>query len=397
MSKPTGLRLHIWPSFASGRANAGVRGAAHPSARPQAVGWGFRYRRLLVSRWRRLRHWEFWPAWAVNLPVLLKVLALGVRHRDLALFTAANPAIPAGGFVLESKSRILRDLEAASPGLVARFAVLPAGLPLAQSIERVQGFMAAHGLTFPIVLKPDTGERGEGVAVVHDGRQLVSALAALPGDVLVQEFVPGPELGVFYYRFPGEERGRIFSVTAKTLPVVVGDGASTLEELILADERAVCMAPMFLARHRERLAWVPAAGERVLLGELGNHCKGALFRDGSALLTSALEAVIDGAARRYPGFFFGRFDLRGESEEGLPAGRFKVLELNGVTSEATHIYEPGASLVAAWRTLFRQWELAFAIGAENARRGARPAPVPELLALLRAWHNRKPAADFRSV
>ncbi|MEP6475261.1 MAG: alpha/beta fold hydrolase, partial [Gemmatimonadota bacterium] len=62
----------------------------------------YRGRRMMVSKWRRLTHWEFWPMWAFYPPIALYVLYLAVRYRSLTLFTAVNPAIPGGGFVGES-------------------------------------------------------------------------------------------------------------------------------------------------------------------------------------------------------------------------------------------------------------------------------------------------------
>ena len=97
-------------------------------------------------------------------------------------------------------------------------------------------------------------------------------------------------------------------------------------------------------------------------------------------------------ARSLDGFFFGRFDVRVPSLEDLKRGRnFKVIELNGVTSEATHIYDPGLSLFDAYRVLFEQWRIAFEIGDENRRRGARPASVLELVRDLLAY--RRMSAD----
>lgn len=77
----------------------------------------YRGRRLLVSKWRRLTHWEFWPMWAFYPPVICYVLFLALKHRSLTVFTAANPAIPASGFIGESKLDILRGL-ATSNGYV---------------------------------------------------------------------------------------------------------------------------------------------------------------------------------------------------------------------------------------------------------------------------------------
>ena len=39
-----------------------------------------------------------------------------------------------------------------------------------------------------------------------------------------------------------------------------------------------------------------------------------------------------------------------------------VLEINGVSSESGDIFHPKSSLMNAYQTLFRQWEIAFEIG-----------------------------------
>jgi len=350
----------------------------------------WRGRRLLLSRWRRLTRWEFWPAWLFELPVVLHGLWQGLRYRHLTLFTAVNPGIPAGGFVEESKSAILTGLLEGAPGApIARFASID--LPDAQEarLPSVQAAIRASGLDLPVVLKPDVGERGRGVAVVRSEAELAAYLVQASGRLIVQEYVSGEEFGVFYIRHPAEARGRIFSITAKRFPVVVGDGRRRLEELILADDRAVCMAAYYLEANLERLDMIPALAERVQLVEIGNHCRGTVFLDGREHLTPELTAAIDALARDFAGFHFGRFDLRVPSLEQFRSGTgLKILELNGVTSEATHIYAPGASLIAAYRTLFEQWRLAFEIGAANAALGAPPTGLRTLVRLLRNRRSR---------
>jgi membrane protein DedA with SNARE-associated domain len=354
-----------------------------------ALSW--RGRRLLVSRWRRLTRWEFWPLALFQLPVVLNVLRLGLRFRSPALFTAANPGIPAGGFVLESKSRILEAVGDAAA--VPRFRRLSsAGSPG----ERAAAALAAHaegGFGWPVVAKPDVGERGEGVAVIRSAEALAAWARRTPHEAILQAYVGGEEFGVFYARRPSEAAGRLLSITAKEFPAVLGDGRRTLEELVLADERAVCQARLHLDRLAARLDEVPAAGQRVALVEIGNHCRGTTFRDGRALATPELARRVDAIARSLPGFHFGRLDLRAPSAAHLRAGEgLEILEINGVTSEATHVYEPGASLFEAYRTLFAQWRLAFEIGRENAALGARPARVRELLGLLAERRRRAAAA-----
>lgn len=342
----------------------------------------YKGRRLLLSKWRRLTRWEFWPAWVFYLPVIAYVACLALRHRSLTLFTAANPAIVGGGFVGESKIEILKGLSG-SADRVARAALIESALAHEARIRRAQSFMADHGLRFPVVLKPNMGQRGSGVAVARSEAELRDYLSRSPVDTIIQEHVAGAEFGVFYYRRPSEAKGRIFSITEKRFPIVTGDGASTLEQLILADPRAVCMARFYLDKQGEHLLDRPAKGEAVQLVELGTHCRGAIFLDGGWVKTARLEQAFDEISRGFEGFYFGRFDVRAPSVEAFRQGSdFKIIELNGVTSEATHIYDPRNSLLAAYRVLFEQWRLAFEVGAANRARGVEPTSVRALVRLM---------------
>ena len=237
-----------------------------------------------------------------------------------------------------------------------------------------------------MVLKPDAGQRGSGVAIVRSEAKTRSYLETAAFDVLLQEYAPGEELGVFYVRRPDEERGRIFSITEKKLPFVTGDGVSTIERLILVDPRAVAIADGYLRLLGARRDEIPRVGEQVRLVDLGNHCRGAIFLDGTRFATDALERRIDRISSGFEGFFFGRYDLFVAEPDALAAGGgFKIVELNGVTSEATHIYDPRHSLIDAWKTLFRQWRLAFEIGSANRDAGHPPTGLFEIVRLLRAY------------
>jgi pimeloyl-ACP methyl ester carboxylesterase/membrane protein DedA with SNARE-associated domain len=343
-------------------------------------------RRLLVSSWRRCTRWEFWPPSVFYPPVLVYLASLMLKHRSATLFTAANPAIVAGGFVGESKYAILQGLAGAHTYL-ARSHLIAGNLSQAAKVRDARRFMANEALSFPIVLKPNHGQRGSGVVVVRSPNALEDCLERSSVDTIIQEYVGGAEFGVFYYRRPSEARGHIFSVTEKRFPTVTGDGRHTLEDLILHDDRAVCAARLYCERHRDRLLQIPVIGESIPLAELGTHCRGAVFLDGRGMLTPALEERFDTIARGFTGFYFGRFDVR--AADGIQAFRegygFKIIELNGVTSEATHIYHPGTPLTAAYRVLMEQWRLAFEIGAENRRRGVDPTPVRVLVELTREY------------
>ena len=335
-------------------------------------------RRLVAARFRRLVRWEFWPPWMFYPPVAAYIVWLAVRFRGVTVFTAANPAIPDGGFVGESKFGILSNLSAA-PDCVARTAIIQGSLSDDDRIETARSFVASHGLSFPVVVKPDVGQRGEGVEIVRSDAQLAATILARSGDTVLQAYAPGHEFGIFWVRRPGESRGWIASITEKRFPTATGDGRSTLGELIDADDRAVLMRTAYASALGDRIASVPADGEVVPLVEVGSHCRGALFLDGSWVWTEALERAFDRVASGFDGFHFGRYDVRVESIEAFRQGfGFTIVELNGVTAEATHIYDPRTRLVDAYRTVFGQWRTAFEVGAANRARGARPTSAMAL-------------------
>jgi hypothetical protein len=235
-------------------------------------------------------------------------------------------------------------------------------------------------MEYPFILKPDVGQRGVGVKLIRTRRQASEYLQQTSAPLIAQRYASGPnEVGVFYYRFPHEEHGRIFAMTEKVFPVIQGDGVHTVEELIWHDARCRLIASRYLRRLGNRRLEVPGAGKSIRLVEAGNHAQGCIFRDGAHLWSEDLEERIDQVSRRLNGFFIGRYDIRYASTEDLVRGRaFQIVELNGAASEATSIYDARTSLWLAYQTLFRQWRLVFEIGAENQRLGFKPT-APSLL------------------
>ena len=351
--------------------------------------WRARLLATISLIWR----WEFWPMWLFYAPVAAWLAVLIVRYRGVGPLRAANPGMPDGGIVGESKYAILRALPAqwTAPSLF-----VPPGA-VADRINLFTSEMHAREWQLPLVFKPDVGQRGSGVKLLRTADDVRSYFEKEGGAVVVQPFHPGPyEAGVFYYRLPSWPRGRILSITDKRFPAVVGDGASTLEQLIWTDARLRMQARTFLSRHTARRHWIPAAGERVSLAMAGNHCQGTLFRDGRHLITPALEARLDTIAREYDGFFIGRFDIRYSDTERFKAGEdITIIELNGTTAESTNIYDPAGSLLSAYRQLFYQWHLVFAIGDANRALGSPTMSASQLLRLVRA-HQSAPAAFAHS-
>jgi membrane protein DedA with SNARE-associated domain len=318
-------------------------------------GADLRYR--LMASVSRIWRWEFWPAWLFYLPLVPWIAWLTLRHRSFLLITAANPGIPHGGIVGESKFEILAKLE--GPHVLR-----------SRLINSVDDLSPAD---YPLILKPDAGQRGAGVRIIRSRDEAATYIASSERPVLAQQYHPGPhEAGVFYYRFPGEPRGHIFSVTDKHFPILTGDGVHTLQELIWRHPRFRMQTKTFFARHHDKLERILLDGEAFQLAHAGNHCQGTLFRDGAQLITAELECAIDRVARTFDGFLFGRFDVRYTDIDAFRAGHdFAIVELNGVTSESTNLYDPAQSIFWAYRTLFSQWSLLFQIAAANCSQGVR--------------------------
>jgi D-alanine-D-alanine ligase-like ATP-grasp enzyme len=334
---------------------------------------------------------EFWPGWIAYFPIVLQWIGLGIRYGNPILATCANPGIEGGGLCGESKQSILDQISGEARSWVAPYMVATTGAYAeSDDLAMAEAAMRAAGLTFPVVVKPDIGCNGTGVCLVDNRADLARYLAAFPRltRYMLQELIPyEAEAGVFYIRRPDEAQGRVTSLTLKSSPVVIGDGRSNLRDLIMADARCAQVPHLYLPRLAGRLHEVPAAGERVKLVFVGNHCKGSTFKNGAKLISRELTERIEAIARSIPNFHFGRFDIRYESDAGLMAGEgFRIIEINGVGSEATHIWDPQTSLREAYAAQFFHYGAAFRIAAANRTLGHKPT---SFFALLHLWRKQK--------
>jgi hypothetical protein len=347
--------------------------------------------------WKKYRRWEFWPAWMFYPPVAFMCGWLSLKYGGLALPTVANPSFRNGGIVGESKSEILQALMSTAPEFVAEGYLLSAGA-VPEQMRVLRHLREEHAIPYPLVLKPNVGQRGAGFNLIACESGAESYLGQMRADCIVQRYVPDEkEIGVFYYRIPGEAHGNIFAVTEKVFPSIVGDGKTTFEELLQKDVRASLIAQTYIRRFPKLHRKILKAGEQLRLVEAGNHCQGCIFRDGSHLISTELRDRIDEISQRIPGFFIGRYDIRYANDAELLRGEnFKIIELNGAASEATNIYDERNSLLLAYRTLYQQWELVYRIGRANRDRGHRPASVLAVLRDARLYAEMAqsyPAAD----
>jgi hypothetical protein len=326
----------------------------------------------------RLRSWEYWPFAVVYAPVFVYWLWLSVRARSLFFFSAANPSIESGGLLGESKADILDKID---DEFKPKTLFVPKSLPANALLAR----LTEADFYYPIIAKPNAGERGWRVEKIARADELIAYLESSPVDFLVQEYVDEPlELGVFYYRMPGRQRGVISSVVQKEFLSVTGNGRDCLETLILSNDRARLQWEVLKMKYASDLERVPEPGETLTLVSIGNHCRGTKFLNANHLITPELTRLFDRIGQPITGFYFGRYDLRCRSEADLYAGRhLKIMELNGAGAEPAHIYQPGFSLWEGWRVLLHHWQILYAISRENHRRGVAYMTFGEARAIYR--------------
>ncbi|MDB4436070.1 hypothetical protein N9139_01195 [Akkermansiaceae bacterium] len=341
-----------------------------------------RTKRIFYGRWQRLVRWEFWPVWAVYPPVFLWWVIEAIRYGGWTLWTNCNPRMLASGMAMESKSGIL-DAFKGPEGAVrtAKYIRLKSG----SEFSEMSAWMAQEELSFPIVLKPDLGLRGQGVEIIKDETSARRWLSECEDEIVVQELIGGIEFGVHWAKFPDADKGEIASLCGKLPQFVDGDGEKTLEELILADDRAVMMTGYYFSKYADQLSRVLPLGEKFTLAPIGTHARGAVFTDERKLVTPELIAAFDELGARYEGFHFGRYDVKVPSVEELQVGKnIIILELNGVTGEPAHIYQPGYPWWKGMRDLCLHFSTATQIGAAHRDRGVEPPSLSELWELTRA-------------
>lgn len=331
---------------------------------------------------QRLVRWEFWPWRIVYIPVAVYWFFLAIKARGWVFFSAANPCMRFGGLVAYSKSEVNQLVP-------EKYLPKTVYLTSETSVNQAIGLVDSHQLKYPLIVKPDIGERGLGVKIIHNEEELKTALSMRPGSKMVQEYADLPmELGVLYSRHPEEEIGRITSIVIKDLPKVVGDGRSTLQELILSNQRTRLSYHVHEKRLGANFDDVPNEGEEVQVVRIGNHMLGTTFNNGNHLIDNELLEVFESVAKQIPGFYIGRFDLRTASIEDLKNGDFIILEVNGVNSEPCHIFHPGRSLFLAWKDLFSHWKRIADISIANHKNGVPYASYAEIKAEIKR-HNEE--------
>lgn len=337
----------------------------------------------LKRLWRRpffirLFNWEYWSFGTVYTAIYPVWFFLCFRARSFLFFSAANPSIKNGGFLAESKKDIHNIMPAYLYPATMHF---DAGTDAHVVLES----LLSNSFNYPLIGKPDTGGRGRGIKVLKNDEELINYVQHATVDFHIQKFIEYPEeVGIFYYRYPEEEKGHISGIVKKEFMAVTGDGISEMRKLLEADNRSLLHLKSLEKMYGPLLDTVLEKGVKKVLIPYGNHARGAKFLDDSSLADEKLLNTIEGICRQVKDFYFGRLDIRYVSWEELKEGKnFSVIEVNGAGSEPTHIYDPKHSLFFAWKEIIRHWVILWRISKKNHRRGYPYLTVKEGLRMFK--------------
>lgn len=318
----------------------------------------------LRSFFIKLLSWEYWPMWLVYFPVSFYYIYLALKARSFFFFSASNPSIETGGMFFESKWSIFQLI----PKKYFPTTVL---VNKEDGIDIISEKMMETGIEFPVIAKPDRGERGWCVQKIASAKELADYRRAMNVDFLIQAYVDYPlEFSIFYYRNPNNQKGMLTSVTLKTLLAVTGDGCSSIEDLIRCNNRAFLQYDRLKQNRQIDFNRILEAGERQVLVPYGNHVLGAMFLNYNHLIDDELVATFDTISKQIDGFYFGRFDLRCSSMEDLKKGKnIAILELNGAGAEPSHIYDPGFSFFKAQTVIANHYRMMYEAASMNKQAG----------------------------
>jgi hypothetical protein len=326
----------------------------------------------IIRQWQKkpffikLFNWEYWSFNTVYLPVFFYWLYLSVKARSFFFFSAANPSIKNGGFIMESKKEIYDLIPPQYYPQTLFFTPQTAAAQLLAAIS-------ASGLQYPVIAKPDIGMQGIGVKKITSDEELLQYLRNTRVNFLVQAWIGyEKEIGLFYCRMPGSTKGTITGIVEKEFLTVTGDAQSTLHELLQQNSRYILQLPVLEKLYVKEWNNIIDKGAIKLLVPYGNHARGAKFIDQSAWADEALTDMIDKLCVQIPGFYFGRLDIRYDNLEDLKNGKnFSIIELNGAGSEPTHIYDPAHSIWFAWKEIIRHHHILLQISAANKKAGVK--------------------------
>jgi len=317
----------------------------------------------------KITNWESWPFKLIYAPLVPIWIYYVIKSRSVWFFTSSNPKITFGGMEGEPK-REMYDL------LEKKLYPITLNVSPGDNINDVLQQIQIAGISYPFIVKPDVGGQGILFRKIDNLDQLQKYHVAVPVEYVLQEMIKYPmEVSVFYIRHPKSTTGKITGFLHKIPLQVVGNGKSTLAELISLHPKASKRMKELFMKHQEKWNDIFKSGEVYQLSYAANHNRGAQFIDLKNHIDQQLINVFDEISIQVDDFYYGRYDIMCNSINDLKEGKnFSILEYNGCGAEPNHFYDTGYTLMNAYKEILSHWYDLNIICTYNRKKGNKPWP-----------------------
>lgn len=320
--------------------------------------------------------WNHCP-WAIQfLPVITKFF------KEWGKINAVNPALSGlSGLMGLSKLEINKRLNSVFRPKNIFLKTIPKSREI---LEKKFHEKYNHGLLFPLIFKPNIGERCTGVHFVSEEKltEFLSENVNLE-NIIMEEFIETTqEFGLSWIFNPINKKVEIITLTERELLKVTGNGKTSLQNLIIQKCK---ISSVDLERQNKIIAGFSnlelkekIIGERTIsraasvsYGTISHKIKLPSKQKAS------LEKLVPQIITDFSGLHAGRFDLKSNSLDDLVSGKCKVLEMNGIAGTPLDIYDNEISIKEKYQILFDYFSRILDIADKNIASGEGKA-VPKI-------------------
>ena len=303
---------------------------------------------------------EYRPNKYFRIPIYFIRLWYAIKAQHPFFFSAINPGISGLWFLDDPKTETYKLLDKKYyPQSVT------IQLPIPQSY--LKDLIWQSQILYPLIIKPDGDSvQGNNVYLIHEENDWKKYLKKLPQwQYLLQEYIAWEEYSIYYYRYPKNNRGNILGLTKKIYPTIVGDGYSTVWQIIQNHERYYRYYSLFKNQYDINMEEILSSWISKQLATIGNHCKWSLFLDRSSYVSKDLISHIDTIFQNTELYLF-RLDVKWLSRNEIASWNFKIIESNnGIFAEPTYMYDPEYKIINAYKQIANIWSHGYKIAMYN--------------------------------
>src|SRR5699024_7489480 len=253
-----------------------------------------------------------------------------------------------GDFVSKEAIKICMNKDLTNKYLSEANVSVRVGKGFTESVSDNEILNYANKIGYPVVLKPATGEGGAGVVTnIKNDKELQNNLNRFrklnpAGKVIVEKFFVGEDFRVYVLD------GKVIGAFHRRAQSVVGDGTSTLRELLIKKNKERHLSPFlakgtikidkkmkgFLAERGLSEDSVPKVNERVFLRRNGEFFGQRDAVNVTDKLSSKMKELAISAVKAIPGLPHGGVDMLIdlENDEGI------VNEVNSRAQISNHVF-----------------------------------------------------------